>query len=275
MRGAAIALALAAGACAGAGRGTASPEGAGLSGLAPVRFTTDTAHYRVASHLAVEQEVGGQTQHSGLELVYHLTVRIARQADRLRATLALDSLPRYGGSGAVDPSVSSARGTVFQGTLTPTGELSEFSGGDSTVRFVRELAAELRNFFPRVLAAGALLGQRWVDTTKQQSTTSSVPLAIRSIGEHEVGEPGEHLGRPALPIRSRIDYTFSGTGSQGGQEFRVDGTGRRLVTEYLAPDGRYLGLTAADSSTFTIALSAAGVTIPGRQTRADTVAVVR
>ena len=55
----------------------------------------------------------------------------------------------------------------------------------------------------------------------------------------------------------------------------MEGTGRRLVTEYLALDGRYLGLTAADSSTFTIALPAVGMTIPGRQARADTVTAVR
>lgn len=273
MRVAAVAFALAA--C--AGTGAAPTQGARPSGdgTAPVRFATDTAYYRVASHLVVEQEVGGQTQHSGLELVYYLRVRIARQGDRLRATLALDSVPRYSGSGAVDPTVSAVRGTVFQGTLTPTGELADFSGGDSSVRFVRELTTELKNFFPRVLAAGALPGQRWVDTTEQQATSSSVPLTIHFVGEHEVGEPGEHPSRPALPIRSRIDYTFSGTGSQGGQEFRVEGTGHRLVTEYLALDGRYVGLTAADSSTFTIALPAVGMTIPGRQMRADTVTVVR
>lgn len=273
MRVAAVAFALAA--C--AGTGAAPPQGARPSGdgTAPVRFATDTAHYRVASHLVVEQDVGGQTQHSGLDLVYYLTVRIARQGDQLRATFVLDSVPTYSGSGAVDPTVSAVRGTAIQGTLTPTGELTELSGGDSSLRAVRELTTELKNFFPRVLAAGALPGQRWVDTTEQQATSSSVPLTIRFIGEHQVGEPAQHPIRPALPIGSRIDYTFSGTGSQGGQEFRVEGTGRRLVTEYLALDGRYLGLTAADSSTFTIALPAVGMTIPGRQARADTVTVVR
>jgi hypothetical protein len=278
MKAAAVALALAvgtAGACAGAGSTPAQSARPSSGGTAPVRLAPDTAHYRVASHLAVEQEVGGQTQHSGLVLVYHLTVRIARQGDRLRATLVLDSVPTYSGSGAVDPTVSAVRGTVFQGTLAPTGELTELSGGDSSVRFVHELTTELKNFFPRVLAAGALPGQRWVDTTEQQATSSSVPLTIRFVGDHEVGEPGEHLNQPTLPVRSRIDYTFAGTGSQGGQEFRVEGTGRRLVTEYLALDGRYLGLTAADSSTFTIALPAVGMTIPGRQARADTVTVVR
>lgn len=267
------ALALTATAC--GARGTAPEAARPRAAPSPVRFTTDSAQYRVASYLAVQQEVGGQPQQSGLELVYFLSVQIARQGDRLGATLVLDSVSRYRGTAAVDPAAAASRAAVFQAILLPTGELHEFSGGDSTVRFVRELANELRQFFPRILANGAMPGQRWVDTTQQESTSSGVPLSIRSVGEHEVGEPDQHAGLAALPVRSRISYTFSGTGTQAGQEFRVEGTGRRHVVEYLALTGRYLGLTATDSSSFTITLSAAGITIPGRQTRADTVSVIR
>lgn len=275
----AVAVTLVAGmalACAGTG-GTPSPGARPPGGNpAPVRLATDTAHYRVASYLAFEQEVNGQTRLSGTETVYYLTVRLTRGVDRVRATLVLDSIPRYTGSGAVDSAgAAAARGTVFQGSLSPTGEMSDLASGDSTVRFVRELAAELRDFFPRILATGVLPGQRWVDTTERQTSSSGVPLALRFIGEHEVGEPITYLDRLAIPIRSRIDYTLSGTGSQGGQEFRVEGTGRGLVTEYLGLDGRFLGLASADSSTFTIDLPAVGTRMPGRQTRADTVTVVR
>lgn len=242
---------------------------------ARVGHAPGVSRYLTRSHLLVEQEISGQVQESRLDLSYFLTAAVADDAGGLTATLIIDSVTRYEGNAAAAADYGKAPGARFSGRLMPDGELANFGGGDSTVRFLRELTDELREFFPRLPAGGAVSGARWVDTTGRRSTSSGVPLEIRMISQHEVRDPEGHAGESALPIRSRTAYTFEGTGAQGGQEFRVEGSGHRSTVEFLSLGGRYLGLVAADSSTFTITLRAVGLVIPGRQTRADTVSVVK
>ena len=104
---------------------------------------------------------------------------------------------------------------------------------------------------------------------------SGVPLTTTAVSEHQVAGPVDTLATRALPIATHTTYTFSGTGSQGGETFSVHGTGQRRTVEWMDVGGRFLGLTAADTSSFTLALKAADVSIPGHQTRADTVSVIR
>lgn len=239
-------------------------------------FAPGTTVYRIASHLQVEQEVGGVPQNSDLSLVYYLTARLSPgEMGSLQAALVVDSITRYEGSAAVTPDVNRAIGTVFTGRLTRTGTLEEFQGGDSTIPFVREISSEIRRFFPSLPEAGLRPGERWVDSLEQQSSSSGIPLTIRSVAHYQVGEPMVYGDGPVTPVISEVSYTFSGKGQQVGQEFQVEGAGRRYTREFMTQDGRYLGQVAADSSNFTITVSAAGITIPGRQTRSDTVSVVR
>ncbi|HWP36465.1 MAG TPA: hypothetical protein VNL18_02815 [Gemmatimonadales bacterium] len=233
------------------------------------------ARYQVRSHLYVEQDVGGRIQESRLDLAYFVSADLASDtAGAMIASLVLDSVTRFEGNAATATDFRRAHGSRFSGRLSPTGDLAELSGGDSTVRFLRELTDELRLFFPRLPPGGASPGTTWVDTTEQRSTSSGIPLSIRQITEHRVGDPEAREGALTFPIRRRTTYTFGGTGTQGGQEFQVAGSGRRSTVEFLSVEGRYLGLVTADTSTFTITLGVASLEIPGRQTRADTVSVV-
>jgi len=230
--------------------------------------------YWTRSHLYVEQEVNGQIQESRLDLGYFLTARLSGDPSSLEATIVLDSVTRYEGNAALALDVHRARGATFFGRLSPEGKLAEFRGGDSSVQVVQELADELQHFFPGLPSGGAEPRARWVDTTEQRSATSGVPLVIRAIASHEVGDVESRSGELALPIRSRAAYTFDGTGTQGGQAFRVEGSGQRTTAEFMSLAGRYLGLITADSSAFTITLPASGLQIQGRQWRADTVSIV-
>jgi hypothetical protein len=234
-----------------------------------------STRYQVRSRLSVEQEVGGRIQESRLDLAYFLTVELAADAPgAMSASLALDSVTRFAGDAATATDFRRAHGARFSGRLSPTGDLLEFSGGDPTVLFLRELTDELRQFFPRLPPGGAAPGATWVDTTEQRSISSGIPLSIRQVTQHDVGAAETRGGVLALPIRRRTTYTFAGTGAQGGQEFQVAGSGRRTTVQFLSTQGRYLGLVGADTSTFTITLGVAGLEIPGRQVRADTVTVV-
>ena len=59
-----------------------------------------------------------------------------------------------------------------------------------------------------------------------------------------------------------------------GQEFTLKGDGVKSAIQYLSAEGRYLGAASKDSSAFTVALSAMGMTIPSLHIRFDTVSVV-
>lgn len=256
------------------------PASGTLGGVQPlprVRLVPDTARYRVASHLRVEQELGDRPQVSNLSLVYLLRVALApgSAAGELEAVITVDSVTRYEGAGAPGQAADQIRGLRFTGTLLPTGELRDLQSAVSTDPLFAEIARDIREFFPRLPPSGVAGGDFWTDTTRQEITSGGVPLAIHSVAEHLVGEPVEDAGSRVLRIRTLTRYTFSGTGRQGGQEFAVEGSGRRHTIESVSLDGRYRGLVAADTSDFAITLTAAGLTIPGKQFRADTVRVLR
>lgn len=241
------------------------------------RLIPDTARYRIASHLRVEQRIGSQPQVSNLSLVYLLQVRLSGgdSAGSLKAEIVIDTVAAYEGTAVETRSAAAARGARFTATVLATGELQGLDGPDSTDPLLQEIRRDIQQFFPRLPPAGLSPGQSWVDTTEQQTASGGVPLSLYSVAEHRVQAPADREGRRVLPVVTLTNYTFSGRGRQGGQEFIVEGSGKRYTSEFVGLDGRYLGLVAADTSDFAITLGAAGLTIPGRQFRADTVSVVR
>ncbi len=243
---------------------------------ARVRLVPDTARYRVASYLRVEQQLDNQPQVSNLSLVYLLRVTLAPGSapGELHAEITVDST-RYEGFGTFSQPASRALGLRFTATLLPTGELKDLQGGGSTDPLLAEIARDVREFFPRLPSSGLARGDSWTDTTQQEIVFGGVPLTIHSVAEHVVGEPVEHGGGRVFPITTLTRYSFSGTGRQGGQEFTVEGSGRRHTTESVSLEGRYRGLVAADTSDFTITLTVAGFRIVGKQFRVDTVQAVR
>ena len=135
---------------------------------------------------------------------------------------------------------------------------------------------------PGATGADAARGATFSGTLARDGTIAAlagegggVPLTPTAVSQHVVAAPRDTLGTRALPIETRTTYTFTGTGSQGGEPFSVQGTGQRHTTELLDVGGRFLGLTAADTSSYTIALKAADLSIPAHETRADTVSVIR
>ena len=272
MRAASI-VALACAAC--ASPSTARPQATPApASLQAVTYTPGVTSYRTASHLHVDQTVGGQNQSSDATLVAYVSASLTPDSAGLRATFTVDSVPLYVTGTPDTTGADAARGATFSGTLGPDGTIAHLAGGDSTVRLLGRLGEQLQHFYPRIPAAGISPGTHWTDTTRTASVGSGVPLTTVAVSQHVVAAPIDTLAAQALPIETNTTYTFNGTGSQGGEPFSVQGTGQRHTVEWVALTGRFLGLTAADTSSFTITLKAANVSIPGRQTRADTVAVV-
>jgi hypothetical protein len=234
-----------------------------------VRIAPGTAHYRSASYTHLEQQVSGQPQQSDEARVFYFTANLTPQGEALRVTLTVDSIGRYE-VGPASPRTEQIRGLTFTGTLAPNGEIRGLTGGDSTVRVVTELADGLSHLYPRIPSRGLEPGAQWTDTTQTTSRTGGAPLTVVQVSQHRAEPPTGAGPTDAIPIRTETAYRFSGQGSQGGQAYSVNGEGRRHTVELLGLRGVFHGLTLADTSTFTVSLPALDITIPGRQTRADT-----
>lgn len=241
----------------------------------PVTFAPGAARYRRASHRHVEQEqAGGQAQRIDEVLVYFLSATLTRQRDRAVVSLTVDSVPRYESDGPAKQLAERARGASFAGHLEPNGEIAGLSGGDSSNKLLQQLADELPNFYPRIPPGGATPLTRWTDTTRTTTRSGGLPLAVVAISQHEAEAPADSGAAQALPIRTVTTYSFSGSGAQGGQAYSVQGEGRRHTIQRLSLDGRFLGMISADTSTYAIALLGLDLSIPGRQTRADTLSII-
>lgn len=239
----------------------------------PVRIAPGTARYGSASYTHLEQQVSGQPQRSDEARVLYLTANLTPRGGALAVALTVDSIGRYD-VGPTSPRTEQIRGITFAGTLAPTGEIQGLAGGDSTIPAVAEMAEGLSHLYPRIPAGGLEPGARWTDTTETTADTGGLPLTVVQVSQHQAQAPAGTGPSAAIPIHTETRYTFSGHGSQGGQAYSVNGEGRRHTVELLGVGGLFHGLTLADTSTFTVSLPALDITIPGRQTRADTLSLL-
>jgi hypothetical protein len=222
----------------------------------------------------VEQRLAGQQRQSDAALVSFLTATLEPRDSALLVTFRIDSVPEYVTGVPGLATTTQADGITYQGTLAPDGTIHALTGRDSTVRLPTELGEQLRRFYPRIPLGGISSGQRWTDTLHTSAVGSGVPVSMTAVSEHVVAPPVTVLATQALPIRTSTVYTLTGNGTQAGQPFTVQGTGQRHTVELVGLDGTFLGLVAADTSWFTLAIEGSGLSIPGQQTRADTVSVV-
>jgi hypothetical protein len=258
--------------CAAAATGV-EPQLAPTSELAAVTYSSFAASYRVVTHGRVEQEFNGQTVASDYTLRYHLSAEIVPSDTAFRVSLTLDSVPEFSGVGLGPFEADGARGLRFSGTLSPNGRLTEVTASDPSSPVAAQIANQLKQFFPRIPAGGARAQAQWRDTTETTSRASGLALSIRAETASEAVEWTQYGGVRALHIRTVSTYTLSGGGTQQGQQITLDGTGTRRSDEFLSADGRYLGMTATDTTRLSAMLEATGAVIPIVQTRADTLAI--
>lgn len=259
-------------ACAG---GSAPPPTAEPAPPPRVQYVPSAARYAAVSHRRVEQEISGRSTATTIVSRYVLQTEIAPASDGMPVVMVLDSLAIEGQAGIGQDEIARAEDTRFTARLLPTGALRDFAGGDTSLTLVRQIASTLRDFFPRVPPDGAQPGDRWVDTTESVTDVGGVVITMRAIGTHEVLDWDEYGGSRALPIRVAAQYILAGSGMQAGQDLVLEGTGSRHERQFLSADGVYLGSIGADTSRFEVRLTQMGMTIPGRQWSADTVAVLR
>ncbi len=231
------------------------------------------AQYRAVSRRHVQQEFNGQITTTDLHLEYYLTAVLAPGDSGLEVTLTIDSIPVISGLPTAD--TARATGARFSATMSRSGQVLRFDSATSQLELVRQLATRLEEFFPRLPTNGARLGDSWTDTSEALTEAGDLELTVRSINRHEAVEWGTWSGERGLRIVTVSDYNLSGTGSESGQAYDLEGSGRSSADQFVGRAGWFLGLTSVDTLESTATLTSIGAVIPIIQTRTDTLAIVR
>jgi hypothetical protein len=214
----------------------------------------------------------GRTSVAEFGTQYRVQAEVVGSAAPFRTTFILDSILALGeGSDAEDAPAGSY---TFVGSLASTGRVSGFSPAEQPEQpppTVAEIAGRLvQNLFPVVPHGGAQVGMTWSDTVETSYPSGRVDNVVHTIVTYRALEWTDRHGERALHITAVSEFTFSGSGVQLGQAFTIRGQGRRHADYHVSATGRLLGFTSADTSDAEAALQGAGIVIPVRQTRADT-----
>jgi hypothetical protein len=254
----------------------ASPGGS--EEIAPselVTYQPFIAAYVGSAHRMVQQEFDGQlmTNESAVQFFVHLEVAAAK--DLLSASMVLDSVVQIEGPsvGMLPAQLDSARGSTFSGTLAPNGQIIDWSGGKSSGSIALQLGDQyLSGLLPVMPVGGVEEGTAWSDTVETVANIGGVEEAeVRAVRDHRAVGWSELAGARVLEIETESRYTFSGSGSQMGQPFAVDGAGTKWSTHYVTVDGRYLGSISADTTRAEADLTEAGIVIPVTMIRSDSI----
>ena len=244
----------------------------------PRGYQPFSASYHGITHARIEQTYNNQAEVNNVRMHYYVAVEVAAADSQLNARLVLDSISEVEGIPHENLSArtDSARGVTYAGVLARDGSISDFGGGESGGSLAKELADRvIKPFFPLIPEHGAEPGVSWTDTLETVASLGGVENNVRSVREHRATEWTTYAGQPALLIETTSSYTFSGSGVQVGQEFTLEGQGRRHTSQYMGVDGRFLGLVSADTADAEANLKEAGITIPVHQTRADTLTIIQ
>lgn len=240
---------------------------------AVVAYAPFAAAYEVATHGRVDQAFNDRVATTEFAMRLHLATRVDSSGGSLRAAITVDSILAVSGA-AIGYSLAEARlarGTTFRGELAAGVGLRHIAGGDTAMPFVRQLRdRRLPEFFPRIPRGGVRPGQRWTDTTESTTSSNGLDLATRSINRHEAVGWEPMAVTTALLIVTTSGYSVSGRGLQSGHEIVLDGTGTRIARALVDGAGRYLAMTAHDTTRVTATLPAVGDVIPITQSQVDT-----
>lgn len=258
--------------------GTGGVESAPQPAPARVQYAPFVASYAVISRGAVRQEPpGGQPGTSTFGQRYYLSVAVQAEGDGLRAELVVDSVPLVTGSD-IDPLIAeattAAAGARFTSPLASSGELTALEGDDRGNPLLRRIASRLEDFFLRLPEGGAAPGMTWSDTTSMETMSSGIELTVESVHRHQSVDWEAGIGARALRIRTESHYTVTGEGIQSGQAITIQGTGRRHAERVVDASGRYLTVTASDTTELTASVAAVGIDVPILQTRYDTLRIL-
>jgi hypothetical protein len=252
----------------------APPPPEGGRGPAVTYRPVSNAGYRLEHRDSlVLQYPGGesQTQVRSRVAFVRLSLADAPAKGAYKVTLTLDSLEAQESGTPVPPdSVAAAKGTLWSGTLSNVGTLSELQA-DRSGTLTDELAGHLRLLFPALPQGGVQEGMQWSDSTQYPLVSDAFTGTERSVTSYRAAEKVDVDGDDAIPLETTSKYSRSGKRVQGEQELEMTATGTRTGVHRLGLDGVIVAAQGNDTGEMTISVPALGQTVP--ITRSSTYAV--
>jgi hypothetical protein len=223
--------------------------------------------YRLEHHdsLSLQYE-GGAVQQQVKDRVAFLRVTLAEgpAQNGYTVSVALDSLEVIeSGQPAAPDSVAAARGTVWTGTLSPSGQLSPLSGNRSST-LGDEIASRIPLLFPALPPGGVREGMEWTDTTQRKVVADAFPVtetAIMTYRAKDTREEGPQQQK-AIELESSGTYSRSGTRVQADQELQMTATGNLKELHHLGLNGALVSAQGTETGEMTISVPALGQTVP-------------
>ena len=243
----------------------AEPERA-VFHYAPVR-----ASYLAVSRRNVEQDMQGTTQHTETILRVEVASELRPVDSGFEATFTIDSILQLEMPGASGVEARRLEGRRYSGLTSPTGEFTDFDPGTATSPLAQQITNIIEQFFPTVPGDGVEEGSVWTDSTANVGNNGGAEITTTAVTENHAESWTQFLGQDALVVSWVSQYRFTGSGEQLGQPFTIDGSGERRGQHYLGRDGKLLGSISSDSSTAEATIATFGMSIPIRQSAADSI----
>ena len=246
---------------------------AALVGAAPlasqgtVRYAPGARHYHLISVLKRTQETQGQKTEYQItnEQRFSLNI-IARSKDTLRFAVTLDSSRLSSNLPVQLPDLSKLQGTQVSGAMSPSGKVYSVTAsvvadsGTDTQSLVEGMSRFLLQVPP-----GVKVGSSWVDTSTSMVNRDGNDLESRTITTTTLLGDTTFAGEKAWRFERKLVLQIGGTQVQGSDQLAVKGDGTGSGMYYVSTKGVYLGSTATQSMTMTVAIASKRLTIPVTQ----------
>jgi hypothetical protein len=166
--------------------------------------------------------------------------------------------------------LAAARGTIWSGTLSNVGTLSELKA-DRSGTLTDDLAGHLRLLFPALPQGGVREGMQWTDSTQYPLVSDAFTGSETSVTSYRASDKVDVEGGDAIPLETSGKYNRSGKRVQGEQELEMTASGTRTGVHRLGLDGVLVSAQGNDTGEMTISVPALGQSVP--ITRSSTYAV--
>jgi hypothetical protein len=182
------------------------------------------------------------------------------------------SITITGPMGDQSPDMSTVKGKSFDMVVSPLGAEIDVSGAEAityqSANGTSNVAPGFKLFFPDLPGKPLKIGDTWPSSAAVDDTSGgmNIKMAFQYVNTLEGLETVD--GMECARIKSDYTGTLSGTGNQQGMDMVLTGTGKGTDLWYFAvKEGIYLKATSDATYEISIAVSAAGMTIPMTQTR--------
>jgi hypothetical protein len=256
---------------------------AALAGATPlpsqgtITYAPGARRYHLISVVKRTQEMEGQKTEYQITNEQRVSlIIVAHTRDTLRFAVTLDSSRLSSNLPVQLPDLSKLQGTRVSGAMSPSGKV--YTVASSVVADSGTDAQSLVEGMSRFLIPvprGVRIGSSWVDTATSTVKREGNDLESKTITTTTLLGDTTFAGEKAWRLERKLVLQIGGTQVQGSDQLAVKGDGTGSGMYYVSTKGVYLGSTATQNMTMTVAIASKGLTIPVTQSAISKVELVK